>query len=203
MQQLTYYVACSVDGFIAHEDGSLDGFLQEGEYLAALAKAFPETFPAPFRDALGIDQPNRRFDTVLMGRHTYEVGQQVGLTNPYPQMKQYLISRSLTESPDKNVELVSEGVVDFVDALKQQAGKGIWLCGGGQLAATLFRAGLIDRLILKVNPFVMGAGIQLFGDKVETTVLALEESTLYENGVTVLNYRVGGLREGQSWLDHE
>jgi dihydrofolate reductase len=87
MRQLKYYVACTVDRFIAHPDGTHDGFLMEGEHFTDLITTFPETFPAQFRDILGISGENKCFDTVLMGRKTYEVGLKVGIGNPYPQMQ--------------------------------------------------------------------------------------------------------------------
>lgn len=54
MRNLTYLVAVSVDGFIAHPDGSHDGFSQNHEYLTQLFAEFPETMPSHFRDAMGI-----------------------------------------------------------------------------------------------------------------------------------------------------
>jgi dihydrofolate reductase len=190
MRELKYYVACSVDGFIAHTDGSFDGFLQEGEHFTGLIENFPETFPAHFRDAMGIHTQNKHFDVLLMGRKTYEVGSKVGITNPYPQMKQYLFSRSIKESPDVNVELVSSNAIAFVKSLKNETGKDIWLCGGADLAATLFDENLIDELILKVNPFLMGSGIPLFAGVIKQTSLELTNSQIYGNGVLVLHYRV-------------
>lgn len=190
MRELKYYVACSVDGFIAHKDGSFEGFLQEGEHITGLFESFPETFPVHFRDALGIHPENKCFDVVLMGRKTYEVGLKFGITNPYPHLKQYLFSRSMKESPDPNVELVSEDAIAFVKSLKNETGKDIWLCGGADLAATLFAEKWIDKLILKVNPFIMGSGIPLFGRANAQTDLELTESKIYTNGVLVLHYRV-------------
>ncbi|MBD3884185.1 dihydrofolate reductase [Phormidium tenue FACHB-886] len=190
MRKLTYYVACSVDGFIAHKDGSIDGFSQNAEYFAELAKSFPETFPAHLHNIFGIQTENRRFDAVLMGRKTYEAGLNIGVTNPYPHLKQYLFSHSLQESPDENVELVSEDAVTRVKSLKAEAGKGIWLCGGSQLATALFAEKLIDQLILKVNPFLMGSGIPLFSGAIEQTALQLTNSKIYENGVLVLYYQL-------------
>jgi dihydrofolate reductase len=190
MREIKYYVACSVDGFIAHTDGSFAGFLQEGEHFAGLIENFPETFPAHFRDAMGINAENKHFDVVLMGRKTYEVGSKVGITNPYPQMKQYLFSRSMKASPDVNVELISTDAIGFVKSLKNETGKNIWLCGGADLATNLFAANLIDELILKVNPFLMGSGIPLFAGVIKQTSLELSDRKIYVNGVLVLHYRV-------------
>ena len=188
MRQLKYYVACTVDRFIAHPDGTHDGFLMEGEHFADLIATFPETFPAQFRDILGISGENKCFDTVLMGRKTYEVGLKVGVTSPYPQMHQYVFSRTLPASSDRNVELISSDSVAVVQELKQQQGKDIWLCGGGDLATTLFSE--IDELILKVNPFLLGSGIPLFAGVFKQTILELTNSKVYNNGFMLLHYRV-------------
>jgi dihydrofolate reductase len=107
MRELKYYVACTVDRFIARPDGSFDFFLAEGEHLTDLFAAFPETVPAHLRDTLGVRAGNRVFDAVLMGRRTYQVGLDVGVTSPYPHLRQYLFSRTLTASPDEEVEIVS------------------------------------------------------------------------------------------------
>lgn len=188
MRKLTYYVACTVDKFISHKDGSVEGFLMEGEHFKDLFEKFPETIPAHFRDKLGIDSENKLFDVVLMGRRTYEVGLKEGITNPYPQMKQYLFSRTLKESPDKNVELVSKNAITLVRELKTQTGKDIWLCGGSDLATALFPE--IDEMILKVNPILLGAGIPLFSGIIQQTNLELIDSKIYNNGFILLNYRM-------------
>ncbi|MGB7085914.1 MAG: dihydrofolate reductase family protein [Phormidesmis sp.] len=191
MRDLTYYVACSVDGFIAHNSGSHDGFSQEDDYIADIAVEFPETFPAQFRAALNIEADNQHFDTVLMGRRTYKVGLDAGISNPYPHLKQYVFSRSLEKSPDEGVELVSDDAIARVKTLKNESGKGIWLCGGAMLATALFNEKLIDRLILKVNPFLMGSGISLFAGVIKQTPLMLTAHKIYTNGVSRLDYQIG------------
>ena len=189
MRELKYYVAATVDGFIARPDGSFDGFfLAEGEHFADLVALFPETFSALLRPALGIDAPNREFDTVLMGRHTYEVGLRAGVTSPYPHLAQYLFSRTLSASPDPAVRLVTGDPLAFVRSLKGAAGKHVWLCGGGELAAALFPE--IDELILKLNPVLFGSGIPLFARPVERGRLALADRRVYGNGFQLLRYRL-------------
>ena len=187
MRELKYYVAVTADGFIAHEDGSFDGFLFEGEHFADVVALFPETLPAHLRLARGVDAPNRQFDAVLMGRRTYEVGLKAGVTNPYPHLAQYVFSRTMTQSPDPGVQLVRDDPRSFVKMLKAGAGKDIWLCGGSELAAAVFPE--IDELILKLNPVVFGAGLPLFARAVETTRLTLSGSKVYGNGFMMLHYR--------------
>jgi dihydrofolate reductase len=188
MRKLVYYVACTVDRFIARTDGSFDFFLAEGEHVADLLSAFPETIPAPFRKQLGITAENQCFDAVLMGRKTYEVGLQAGLSNPYPQMQQFVISQTYLEAPDPNVELISADPLAWVKDLKQQPGKDIWLCGGGNLATTLFPA--IDMMILKIHPILLGTGIALFSGIISQTGLVLSHHKIYDNGVMVMHYRL-------------
>ena len=188
MRNLVYFVACTVDGFIARADGSFDCFLPDGEHFADLIRRFPETFPGHVRDALGISGPNQHFDTVLMGRATYAVGADHGFTNPYPTLEQYVVSHSMVASPDPAVTLVNDDPVALVRTLKHQPGRDIWLCGGGQLAASLVAE--IDQLILKVNPVRIGAGIPLFGTGFVPAGLALTASSAYANGVLLLHYTV-------------
>lgn len=186
MRNLVYYVACSLDGFIAHEDGSFGGFLFSGPHMNDLTREFPETIPSHLRGA--VTGENRHFDAVLMGRRTYEVGLKEGITSPYRTLRQFVVSRSMKGSPDAEVELVRERVPEVVRALKREPGKDIWLCGGGELAALLFPE--IDCLILKVHPFLMGAGIPLFSGRVPEAQLTLTERKVYLNGFMRLHYRL-------------
>lgn len=192
MRDLVYYVASTLDGFIARKDGSLDGFPWDEKYAAELSARFPETFPAHLRREEDTPSGNKQFDAVLMGRKTYEVGLKEGITNPYPTLDQYLFSRTLEESPDERVELIRDNAVEAVRKLKQKPGKDIWLCGGAELAAAFLKAGLIDRMIVKVNPVIFGSGIPLFSGDVEPTDLELTDSSIFESGHALLDYRVRG-----------
>jgi dihydrofolate reductase len=96
----------------------------------------------------------------------------------------------MAASPHERVTLVSENAATVVRRLKEQEGRGIYLCGGGTLAATLLAEGLIDQIVLKLNPFVMGTGIPLFGGVVPQSNLERTSCKIYENGVLFLHYRV-------------
>jgi len=70
----------------------------------------------------------------------------------------------------------------------QETGKDIWLCGGGELAATVVSE--IDEMIVKLNPVVIGAGIPMFSGAVEPTNLELVDRQICINGFMLLNYRL-------------
>lgn len=172
MSELVYYVATSLDGFIAREDGSFDGFEWDDEVVSDF-----------FADL-------EKFGTVLMGRKTYEVGLKEGVTSPYPTMRQILFSRTMQKSPDEAVELVQNNIVAFVEKLKRESDRAIWLCGGSDVASTLMRATLIDRVVIKLNPVVFGSGIPLFSTLDKHAALKLKETKRYTCGIVFLIYNV-------------
>lgn len=172
MRNLVYHVAISVDGFIARDNGSFEDFPFDPDVVQDFIAAIGE------------------FAAVLMGRKTYEVGLAEGKTNPYPGLESLVFSRSLSVSPDPAVRLVSEGAVEVVRGLKEQAGKPIWLCGGADLAGQLCAAGLVDELVVKLNPLLLGSGIPLFSAVVEPTKLQLLDQKAYPGGTLRLRYHL-------------
>src|SRR4051812_46058943 len=104
MRNLTYYAAVSLDGFIATADGGFDVFPVVGDHIEMIFKEYPDTLPGVGREMLGIDPPNTNFDTVLMGRTTYEVPG--GGPSPYPHLRQYVVSTTVTGTPPE-VEVIS------------------------------------------------------------------------------------------------
>ncbi|WP_078488914.1 dihydrofolate reductase family protein [Streptomyces sp. Mg1] len=186
MRKLTYYVGTTLDGFIAGPDGQFDFFPFEGDLAAALLAEYPETIPAHGRGPLGLDGvANKRFDTVLMGRVTYEPGLAAGVTSPYPHLKQYVFSRTLAQL-DPAVEVVPTDPVAFVRDLKKQDGEGIWLCGGANLAGQLLEE--IDELIIKRYPVVIGSGIPLFDAPFRPSGFKLTDSRVFNTGAAITTY---------------
>lgn len=188
MRELIYYVAATLDGFIAEADGSFDLFPWDEAYGADLSATFPETVSAHMCQNQEVE--NRWFDAVLMGRNTYEVGLKQGVTSPYSSLRQYVFSRTMQASPDEHVTLISGDAVAAVRELKQEPGKAIWLCGGAELAAALFAADLIDKLIVKLNPVLFGTGIPLFAPIAKHAALDLIDHKVYASGHVVLHYRM-------------
>lgn len=188
MRTLTYYVAVSLDGYIDGPGGDVTRFPVEGDHIEMICRDYPDTLPDVALQALGLTATGERFDTTLMGWRTYAAGF-AHTRDPYPHTHQVVFSRTHapTEVPD-GITLTGDDPVAVVRRLKAEPGTGIWLCGGGVLAGRL--AGEIDRLVLKVNPVVLGGGTPLFVDPVAAPSCRLERSTPYGSGVVVSEYAV-------------
>ncbi|MGM9988372.1 MAG: dihydrofolate reductase family protein, partial [Bacillaceae bacterium] len=164
------YIATSLDGYIAREDGDLDW----------LESAHTE-------NDCGYGDLIKRIDTVLMGKTTYE--QVLGFDIPYPysEQKSYIFSH-YTTGEDEHATFINEEPIQFVSTLKQQPGKDIWLVGGGKLAASFFKHGLIDEFILAIIPTIIGTGISLYQDKEIETSFALTKVER-SGDVALLHYK--------------
>ncbi|WP_437318914.1 dihydrofolate reductase family protein [Sorangium sp. So ce385] len=175
MRKIVYDVAVSLDGFISHEDGSVDGFLMEGEHVAEYVERL------------------KGYGTVLMGKRTYEWGYPFGLVpgkRAYPHMEHYIFSRTLRFDEGAEVQVVDRDEVAVVEGLKASPGADIYLCGGGAFAGFLLDHALIDQLVLKLNPIVLGHGVRLFGGSTRKVALALVGSKPYANSAQLLRYDV-------------
>ncbi|MEV1023595.1 dihydrofolate reductase family protein [Streptomyces sp. NPDC050264] len=191
MRKLTYFVAVSVDGFIGDESGDGMMFMPfvDEEFRSFLVEEYPETISAEGRRILGLDgTANKKYDTVIQGRGSYQVGIDAGFLSPYGHLREYVATRTLKESPHPNVALIRDDVVGKVRELKAEEGDlGVWLCGGAQLAGLL--ADEIDELVIKTYPVVFGAGMPMFaGRKYDLAAFDLAESRTFGNGVIVRRY---------------
>jgi dihydrofolate reductase len=185
MRIVTYGAACSLDGFIAASDGALD-WLHFSRDVEKTTSRYWSTI-----------------DTVLMGRKTWEVsaGQNAGTEgtgsdgssagNGASPIKTYIFSRTLRDAP-AGAEIVSSDAGRFVKELKRQPGSGICVMGGGELAGSLFEAGVIDEVGLNIHPILLGSGVPLFRDPKRRVELELKESRTIDGGCVLSTYRVRG-----------
>ncbi len=181
MRNIVYYVATSLDGYICGPNEDISGFVQEGsgveEYLTDL----------------------KEFDTVIMGRRTYEFGYQFGLVPgqpAYTHMDHYIFSESLKlENPSDKVNVIGRDL-DFIKALKDEAGSDIYLCGGAIFAGWLLEHQLIDKLKVKINPFIAGHGTPMFdfSNYPVPYQLDMASSHAYDHGLQIMTYRVNYAR---------
>jgi dihydrofolate reductase len=175
MRNLVYYVAQSLDGFIASPSQTTEAFVMEGDHTQ------------DYTAELG------RYDTVVMGRGTYEFGYQYGLkpgARAYPHMRHYIFSSTIPFDSNAEVEVVRTGAAEVVSRLKQEKGTDIYLCGGGKLAGFLLEQKLVDKVVVKVNPVVLRDGIRLFEGGYAPRKLALTGTKTYASGVQLLSYDI-------------
>ena len=147
MPRIKLYIATSLDGFIARENGSID-WLTKYENN-------PET-------DYGYSEFYASIGKVLMGRKTYE--QVLGFGEwPYREKKSYVFTRQKEPMRrENNVEFVSEDIGEFVRQLKRNTEEDIWLVGGSQIIKVFFEENLVQDLIVFVVPIILGSGIPLF-----------------------------------------
>ena len=169
MRSLCYSVAMSLDGFIAGPKGEYDWIIEDPTLdLAALFS---------------------RFDTLLMGRRTFDLARSQGSLLESMRMKVVVVSSTLEPAQYKDVTILSSGVAQAVAALKAEPGKAIWLFGGGVLFRSLLDAGLVDEVQVAVIPVLLGSGVPLIPEGRRCS-LHLDESKIYPSGIVLLSYSV-------------
>ncbi len=172
-KKLILYIATSLDGFIAREDGSVDWLPDSGEDF-------------------GYEAFLSQIDTVLMGHKTYRQILSFDVEYPYTGKRNYVFTRDKTLERDEHAEFVHSNIIPFVKALKVTGFKNIWLVGGGELFSELLAAGVVDELILFVFPLLLGEGIPLFQGPFQEQKLELLHAHGHQGGVVELRYGTGG-----------
>lgn len=191
MRKLIYFVATTIDGRIAGPGGQTDFFPMAGAHIAAQVQQLPETLPRHVREALDVPERQARFDTVVMGRGTYQPALSAGITHPYAPLETIVFSRTLPERSEGNLRITAADPRRVVQELKGRAGRDIWLCGGADLASQL--ADEIDELVVKVNPVLAGDGIPLLRGGFRPEAFFLHHHEVFSSGVVWLGYeRAGG-----------
>lgn len=187
MRELTYYIGVTLDGFIAGPDDEVDFYPVTPAFAETLGTELADLQPAHVRAGRGgVDEPLTRFDTVVMGRRTYEPALQAGITDPYSQLRTVVFSTTVVDPDEPNVEIVRTDPVARVRALKAEHGLGIYLAGGAVLAGVLLDE--IDRLIVKKYPVIAGSGIPMARHPFAPTMFALDQVRAFDNGCIVLEY---------------
>lgn len=177
MSSTIYYVASSIDGFIADREGRLDWLLEFG------MEEFSPHYEA-FLENVGV---------VVMGSTTYEFVLGEGLeTWPYDGLQtRVLTHRELSVAVEgADIRFESGDVVDLHAGWVEAAdGRDVWIVGGGAIAAALADAGLLDVVDLTIMPVVLGAGAPLL-PLAGTRALTAEATTTYPSGALGVTYRL-------------
>lgn len=186
MRTVTYGAACSLDGFITGPDKALDWLHFSKDVSDVMAEYF------------------KTIDTILMGRKTWVDSQALVAAESQPPddafsgIQTYVFSRTLTTLPDPRARLVKDDATAFVRDLKKQTGRGICVMGGGELARSLFAAGLIDEVGLNIHPILLGGGIPMFPAPGPRVSLKLLSSRVLSGGCVLANFRVQHRRSRKS-----
>lgn len=166
---LRYHVAMSLDGFIAGPNGEYDWIASD--------------------ESFDWNAFLRQFDTLLMGRLTYQLALSQGSMLKSMGMSIVVVSTTLDAAQHPDVTIIAADVADAVARLKRQPGKDIWLFGGGALFRTMLDAGLVDRVELAVSPILLGNGVPVLPAGSQCP-LRLLESKAIPSGMLILTYEV-------------
>ena len=143
------YIATSIDGYIAREDGSIDWLME---------------LPNPDQSDYGFSVFLNRVDGIIMGRKTFETV--LGFNAwPYPHSKMvFVLSTSLNEMPltlSGHVEIIKGDLTEIIASLKERGFNNLYIDGGKTIQSFL-KEDLIDEMIITRIPILLGAGIPLF-----------------------------------------
>jgi dihydrofolate reductase len=171
LRKVIVHIGTSADGYIARSDGDLDWLTSR---------------PAP-KGFYGMDAFMRSIDTKVLGRKTYEVSRRLGAK--FDSGRTIVFSRQArpADAPT-GVEFVNEAIGSFVDRLRSQPGKDIWLMGGGEIIASFLDEGAIDEMVLSVAPVFIGEGIPLIARRHRHVPLHLRAVEQFEDGLVQLRY---------------
>lgn len=175
MRKIKLYIAQSLNGKIAQSNGSVDWL---------------ESIPNPDKLDYGYADFYNSVDTTIQGNKTYQQIMSWGIDFPYPDKKNYVLTRNSSLKNTEFVDFISENTIDFLRNLKNQEGKDIWLVGGGSINTMLFNENLIDEIQVFVMPIILSEGIEVFEALPKQNNLELIESKSYPTGAVELNYKV-------------
>ena len=169
MRKIRYRVAMSLDGYISGPKGEIDWIIMDPEIdFGAIIS---------------------QFDTLLVGRRTFETMVAAGRTT-MPGMKTIVLSRTLDPSQFPGVTIWREGHNEHVASLRAGTGKDIWLFGGGLLFQSLLEAGLVDTVEVSVIPVLLGGGVPFLPAPASRKQLDLTAHKIYMSGIVSLQYAV-------------
>ena len=168
------HIASSADGYIARPDGDI-GWLTNR--------------PAP-KGFYGMDAFMKSIDTTILGRKTYEVSLQMGAKFDAGSRTFVFSRQAPPANAPKGVEFVSEPISPYIDRLREQPGKDIWLMGGGDIIASFLDERAIDEFVVSIVPVFIGDGIPLIARRHRLTPLELLSTERFEDGLVQLRYAV-------------
>ena len=191
------FIAVSLDGFIAREDGSLDWLEGAEPDLSGDSPPAPEpeTAGAGGAEPGGEDYGYQAFidsvDVLVMGRHTYEKVRSFGEW-PYGNMRVVVLSSQPVEIPDGlgQVAWRNSPPATLVQELAGEGAEHLYI-DGGQTIQRFLAEGLIQQLVITRVPQLLGSGIPLFGPVADSDIHLEHVATrAFDNGFVQSTYLV-------------
>jgi dihydrofolate reductase len=173
-RRIVVHIATSADGFIARPDGDIDWLTDRPE---------PEGF-------YGLPEFARSIGGKILGRKTFDtsiaLGQQFSVSDPH-----YVFTRHPPPpSPPAGVHFVMEPIAAFVNRMRAEPGKDLWLMGGGEIIGEFLDGGAVDEFIISVVPVFIGEGIPLIAPRHLRVPLRLVSVQGFPDGVVQSHYQV-------------
>ncbi len=172
LRKAVVFIAASVDGFIATQDGDLG-------FLSAVEKEGEDYGYADFISTV---------DTVVLGKKTYDKVIAMGYPFPHADKEAYIITQTPADAVG-SAQFYTGDVVELLKQLKQQEGRTIFIDGGAFVVNLLLQARLIDEFYLSLIPVVLGSGISLFQPTNPLQQLQLINIKSFDTGLAQLHYR--------------
>lgn len=113
-------------------------------------------------DARFFSEVSTRAGVIIIGSNTYKT-----FTRKLEGRKMIIYSRSAGENPHgNNVEFTQEEPSDLLKRLEDQGYTEVVIAGGASIYTLFMHAGVVDTLLLTVEPVVFGVGVTLFSGEV-------------------------------------
>ena len=185
------FIAPSVDGFIAKEDGGVDWLETVGDSVSKIDEKseLMKYFNDSFKNYM------KSIDCMIMGRKLMEVLSSFNLSPeqwPYGDIRIIAISDTLNKVPknlSKYVEMYSGSIPTLISKLEKQGYKKAYIDGGITITS-FFNLGLINEITLTLAPILLGRGIPLFGNFSKQIKLTDAKATAFPNNFIELKYKV-------------
>jgi dihydrofolate reductase len=174
--KVSVFIATSMDGFIAREDGSVDWLPTDEE---------------AGRDDYGYGEFMDSVDVLVMGRNSFNLVRSFNVW-PYGDKPVVVLTTQRVEIPEDlstTVSVMSGEPAEVVQRLTNQGYRHLYVDGGVTIQRFI-REGLVDTFIITRIPVLIGSGLPLFGAIPQDIKLHHLGTKHYDNGLVQSRYEV-------------